>query len=680
MATIRRKKSESFAILSSPGPWPQVLINWLATLAVIIVFGLIMLFSASYTTGYLRMGDSFYYIKSQVFCLGLGLAVMLLFSRIDHRFLRRMVGPGYVVCIVMLIAVLFSAPLNGCRRWLRIGFTIQVSEIAKFEMILLTAHLAAKAPHLEKLDPASGRRVPAGQWLYQRIVRELIVPLLPLIPVVFLLMLEPHMSGIVLTTAICGTILLLGGSGGIITWAGGASAVLLLRTVLEHIDSIPYLQSRLDGWTHDLSKMTDQTLQSLYAIGSGGVTGLGLGNSIEKQLWLPESTNDFIFSVVCEELGFVGAVIVITSLGNGMQNYMNAQFEQLGSNLIQVMVYGRGEGGTRDVSTEDMYALVEKYPQYLSGVTPYVSATAKVRQGTEDFDRTSIYGVSEAFYRADTQKTMQGSSLENGRFLRYIDVERHQNVCVIGSYLAENAFRTDPLGQTISVSGVPYMVVGVLAESGDSTEGSVDDVIYIPYANAQRLGGGYGDMYLMTSTDRDTASAAKGIIENRLFKTYQSSDYYMVMTSAEMMDAMDSMLNTLMMILILIAAISLLVGGIGIMNIMLVSVTERTREIGIRKSLGAKCRDIRSQFIIEAGTTSAIGGAIGILLGILMANVLTNVIALVLGTGNDGFVAMPTAGGIGVAFGVSVAVGILFGYLPANKAAKLNPIDALRYD
>ena len=272
MATIRRKKSESFAILSSPGPWPQVLINWLATLAVIIVFGLIMLFSASYTTGYLRMGDSFYYIKSQVFCLGLGLAVMLLFSRIDHRFLRRMVWPGYVLCIVMLIAVLFSAPLNGCRRWLRIGFTIQVSEIAKFEMILLTAHLAAKAPHLEKLDPASGRRVPAGQWLYQRIVRELIVPLLPLIPVVFLLMLEPHMSGIVLTTAICGTILLLGGSGGIITWAGGASAVLLLRTVLEHIDSIPYLQSRLDGWTHDLSKMTDQTLQSLYAIGSGGVT------------------------------------------------------------------------------------------------------------------------------------------------------------------------------------------------------------------------------------------------------------------------------------------------------------------------------------------------------------------------------------------------------------------------
>ena len=182
MATIRRKKSESFAILSSPGPWPQVLINWLATLAVIIVFGLIMLFSASYTTGYLRMGDSFYYIKSQVFCLGLGLAVMLLFSRIDHRFLRRMVGPGYAVCIVMLIAVLFSAPLNGCRRWLRIGFTIQVSEIAKFEMILLTAHIAAKAPRLEKLDPSRSGQVPVGPWLQQRLVRELLLPLLPFLP------------------------------------------------------------------------------------------------------------------------------------------------------------------------------------------------------------------------------------------------------------------------------------------------------------------------------------------------------------------------------------------------------------------------------------------------------------------------------------------------------------------
>ena len=312
MATIRRKKSEPLTVFNRvSGPFSKVLVNWLVTLGIIIGFGLIMLFSASYTTGYLRMGDSLYYIRSQCLCLFLGLGALWLFSRLNLRFVRRLVWPGYALCLVLLVLVLFSAPLNGCRRWLRIGITIQVSEIAKFEMILLTAHLAAKAPHLELLDPNSTKKIPVNKWLYQRIVRELIIPVLPLVPVVFLLLLEPHMSAIVLTTAIVGTILMLGGNGGIITWGGAALAMFLLRTLLGYVDSIPYLQDRLDGWTQDLSKMTDQTLQSLYAIGSGGLTGLGLGNSIEKQLWLPESTNDFIFSVVCEELGFVGAMVVI---------------------------------------------------------------------------------------------------------------------------------------------------------------------------------------------------------------------------------------------------------------------------------------------------------------------------------------------------------------------------------
>ena len=313
MATIRRKKPEPFALLQrDPGPWSPILLYWLATLGIIIVFGLVMLFSASYTTGYLRFGDSLHYIKSQVLCLGLGLVAMFLFSYVDHRLLRRLVWPGYFLVLALLVLVLFSTPLNGCKRWLRVaGMTVQVSEIAKFEMILLTAHIAAKAPRLKKLDPSRSGRVPVGPWLQQRLVRELILPLLPLLPVILLLVMEPHMSGIVLTTAMVGTILLLGGNGGVITWVGGAAGIFLLETILQHIDSIPYLQSRLDGWTQDLTKMTDQTLQSLYAIGSGGVTGLGLGNSIEKQLWLPESTNDFIFSVVCEELGFAGAVLVI---------------------------------------------------------------------------------------------------------------------------------------------------------------------------------------------------------------------------------------------------------------------------------------------------------------------------------------------------------------------------------
>jgi putative ABC transport system permease protein len=380
----------------------------------------------------------------------------------------------------------------------------------------------------------------------------------------------------------------------------------------------------------------------------------------------------------------VAAVIVIISLGQGMQNMMNEEFDKLGANLVQVQVWGRGgDGGTRTIEPEDMYALADKYPQYISGVTPYVTPQAKLRINGKDYKHASIYGVSEALYDNENHHTIDGESLKQGRFLQYIDVSRHQNVCVVGSYYGQTIFGGDALGKDMLIGGVPYTIIGTLNQSADSTEGSQDDQVYIPYSNAIRINGtSEVNFYLMTAASRDVATQAKGIIEARLFKTYQTTDAYFVVTATEMMNSMNGMVNTMMVVLVAIAAISLLVGGIGIMNIMLVSVTERTREIGIRKSLGAKRRDIRSQFIIEAGTTSALGGLLGILLGILLAILTSTMIGGMVAAemGGGTFSAAPTPAAILVSFGVSVGIGILFGYLPANKAAKLNPIDALRYE
>ena len=386
----------------------------------------------------------------------------------------------------------------------------------------------------------------------------------------------------------------------------------------------------------------------------------------------------------------VGAVIVIISLGNGLTGMVQQQVDKLGVTQIYAYTWGMGDGTTSNITPDEMFAFVEEHPEAFDGITPWVSGGTGVRQGNTEFKKTNIYGVSEAMYRPETGTTLDGSTLARGRYLQYVDVAMRQNVCVIGAYLEINAFQGDALGKSLLIGGIPYTVVGVLAQNSDSLqEGGGDDAVYIPYQNAMQLSGtSYVSLYQITAASRDIVPSAQILLRDFLQDFYKDEDAwynaYLVESMLDQVNMINAMMAVAMAVLVAIAAISLLVGGIGIMNIMLVSVTERTREIGIRKSLGAKRKDIRRQFIIEAVTTSAMGGSLGILFGCLMAmgigSLLGGMLISQMGVSGLTFNATPTFGAISVSFGVSVGIGVLFGYLPANKAAKLNPIDALRYE
>ena len=367
----------------------------------------------------------------------------------------------------------------------------------------------------------------------------------------------------------------------------------------------------------------------------------------------------------------VAAVIVIVGLGNGLEQYMTDSFSGLGTNTLTVSVTSRGS--TRSLSVDDMYDIVEENSQYLDLCSPTVTMPGLVKIGSETLSSTTVQGVSEDYL------DIAGVTVSSGRGLQYSDMSTRAKVCVVGAYLDQAYYGGNAVGQTLRVYGQSYTIVGVLSRQEDELEeGGSDDCLYLPYTTASRIAGEVSS-YTITMVDEEHIDESVAALENALYEVFASDDYYTVTSMAEMVETMTSMINILVAVLAGIAAISLVVGGIGIMNIMLVSVTERTREIGIRKSLGAKGRDIRSQFIIEAGTTSAIGGIIGIVLGIVLANVFTALVGVLMSSA-EGFAAIPSVGGIAVSFGVSVGIGVLFGYLPANKAAKLNPIDALRYD
>ncbi len=368
----------------------------------------------------------------------------------------------------------------------------------------------------------------------------------------------------------------------------------------------------------------------------------------------------------------VAAVIVIVGLGNGLEQYITDSFSELGTNTLTVSVIGRGNS-TRSISVEEMYDIAEENTQYFLGMSPTVLMDMTVKIGTDTANDTAVTGVSEDYL------SMKEYDIAEGRGIQYNDIAQRKQVCVVGAYLNQAYFGGRALGETIKIGGNTFTIAGVLVQQADELEeGGADDAVYLPYSTAARLSGlGNINSYLLVMAEEDLVAESVETVENALYEKFEDEDAYMVTSMSEMLDSMTSMVNTLVLVLVGIAAISLLVGGIGIMNIMLVSVTERTREIGIRKSLGAKERYIMQQFVVEAAVTSALGGLLGIVIGFLLSAVASKVVAAALGTA---LTISPSAGAVLTAFGISAGIGVLFGYLPAKKAAKLNPIDALHYD
>ncbi len=359
----------------------------------------------------------------------------------------------------------------------------------------------------------------------------------------------------------------------------------------------------------------------------------------------------------------VATVIVLVSLINGFSAQMTDSFSSMGTELINVSITGRS--ADNQVEPDEMMGLLDSSDN-LAYCSPQVSTSVTAKYSDENLT-TSVIGVNEQY------TDIESYFLYEGRMLQYGDTENRLKVAVIGSYIAEELFGgKSPIGKSIKLNAESYEVVGVLDEKADSSEGSDDDLILIPYSSASRLTrNSTVSNYLFTAVDSNSVEAAITDIETYLNTIFTSEDYYRISSAAESLEQVNSLTSTLTLVLVGVASISLLVGGIGIMNIMLVSVSERTKEIGIRKSLGGRYRDILAQFVIEAGLTSAFGGVLGILLGIGCAYLASGLLSMNIKL---------SVTAILISFSVSVGIGVLFGYSPAKKAARLSPIEALRYN
>ena len=391
----------------------------------------------------------------------------------------------------------------------------------------------------------------------------------------------------------------------------------------------------------------------------------------------------------------IAAVIGILTVGNGLTGSITGSMSSLGATNITVFLQEKagGMGGMEtllgvaspeeeDLITDEMLeALRQRYGEAVAGISVSASAGSGVARDGRLYANVSLTGINEEYL------AVNNTDLLAGRTIRQEDLDGRRSVCVVSDRLVENLYQGDAdaaLGDEVRVElngeYQSFRIVGIYEYDASmsisfSAEEDVTTSLYIPITTANHLTGspeGYSTVTVQASAGTDSAAMAQSIREF-LSRYYANNEDYGVsaMAMSTMVESMSAIMDTLSIAISVIAGISLLVGGIGVMNIMLVSVTERTREIGIRKALGATNNDIRIQFVVESVIVCLIGGVIGILLGAVLGYVGSSLLSEA---------CLPRPSYIALAVGFSMAIGIFFGYYPANKAARLDPIEALRYE
>lgn len=359
----------------------------------------------------------------------------------------------------------------------------------------------------------------------------------------------------------------------------------------------------------------------------------------------------------------ISSVIILVGMGEGTKKQVTEQIEKLGTNLITVNLMGNRNITITDAELEEL-----KTKPGVSEIAPFMSqGNVNIKAGSKS--TTTTLEASTPNY-----ETIRKLSISAGRFIAQRDVDNRYNVLVIGPETANNLFSTtNVVGKTMYVNGIEFTIIGVLTSEGTSSSGSSDDRIILPISMAQRLlKNSTVKTFYIEAESKDKVNEAMDYLTLFMNKKFDNNTQsYRVMNQTTLLETANETTESMTTMLSGIAAISLLVGGIGIMNIMLVSVVERTREIGVRKAIGAKRGIILSQFLIEAATISSLGGILGVLIGYLGAYL-----------GPKYFETSIVISGniVAAAFAFSMIVGVVFGIYPANKASKLNPIDALRFE